>query len=408
MIGALSMSLATSASAAGMLFVAAGSAKAQEVSPGAPEIPGAEMREKIEATVLSLKSTFERPLHPVVSGVAPGGGIGAGLGYDTPGRGAWGASARAIYTVNNYWLAQGTLGFKHRRGQFEAFGRAREMRRLDYFGSGPGSSLSNRTSYSYRDPVIGAHSGFRVTPWLTLGGRVEQIWPYARSGRRLPSIEQAFFPNDAPGLFSQPRFGRYQGSVEAHIPGGVGDAFYQGTRARTTYAIYDDRTLDLFNFTRLDLEAQQTFSGFAAHHRLTFSGWVSTSMIDDGQEVPFYFQHTLGGKSEIRSVHEHRLGSDGTDATLRGFRNLRFRDRHILLMQAEYRLPVWGPVDASVFADAGKVASVRSDLDLTQLRRDFGFSLSLMKPWSTAVRVDVGFGSGEGARVFFTLGDLTP
>jgi hypothetical protein len=408
MIGALSMSLATSASAAVMLLVAASSTNAQEVSAASPETRGAKLREKIEHTVIALRNVFEKPLHPLVSGVAPGGGIGAGLGYESPGRGPWEASARAIYTMNNYWLGEGTLGFKHRRGQFEAFGRAREMRRLDYFGSGAGSNLFNRTSYSYRDPVIGAHGGFRVTPWLMLGGRVEQIWPYARSGRRLPSVEQVFFPDDAPGLFSQPRFGRYQGSVEAHIPAGVGDAFYQGSRVRTTYAIYDDQTLNLFNFTRLDLEAQQTFSGFGAYHRLTLSGWVSTSMTDAGQEVPFYLQRTLGGKSEIRSVHEHRLGSDGTEATLRGFRNLRFRDRHLLLMQAEYRVPVWGPFEATVFADAGKVAGVRSDLDLTDVRRDFGFSLSLMEKWSTGARVDVGFGSGEGTRVFFTLGGLTP
>jgi hypothetical protein len=65
-------------------------------------------------------------------------------------------------------------------------------------------------------------------------------------------------------------------------------------------------------------------------------------------------------------------------------------------------------VEATVFADAGKVAGQRSDLDLTDLRRDFGFSASMMQKWSTVARVDVGFGSGEGARVFFTFGGLTP
>lgn len=408
MIGALVMGLATSASTVAMLLLAASTANAQDVSAKPPATRGAALREKIEHTVIGLRNLFEKPLHPLVSGVAPGGGTGAGLGYDSPRRGPWEASARAIYTVNNYWLAQGTLAFKHRRGQFEAFGRAREMRRLDYYGSGPTSSLSNRTSYSYRDPVVGAHGGFRLTPWLTLGGHAEHIWPYARGGERRPSIEQIFFPGDAPGLFSQPLFGRYQGSVEAAIPGGAGDAFYQGTRARATYAIYDDRTLDLFNFKRLDLEAQQTFAGFGTYHRLTLSGWASTSMTDGGQEVPFYFQHTLGGRSSIRSVHEHRIGSDGTEGTLRGYRSLRFRDRHLLLMQAEYRLPVWGGFEATVFADAGKVARVRSDLDVTDLRSDFGFSVSLMEKWATKARVDVGFGSGEGTRVFLSLGGLTP
>ena len=131
-------------------------------------------------------------------------------------------------------------------------------------------------------------------------------------------------------------------------------------------------------------------------------------MTDAGQDVPFFLQPTLGGKSEIGSIHDDRLGSDGTDATLRGYRDLRFRDRNLLLVQAEYRVPLWGPIDATAFADAGKVAPSRSELDFTDLRRDVGFSLSIMKGWEPWARMDVAFGSGEGVRVFFSLGDLTP
>jgi outer membrane protein assembly factor BamA len=208
-------------------------------------------------------------------------------------------------------------------------------------------------------------------------------------------------------MTSQPRFGRYQAAVDVHLPAGVGDAFYQGTKSRVTYAFFDDQELELFNFRRLDIEAQQVFAGIGAHHRLTLSGWMSTSMMDAGQDVPFFLQHTLGGKFAFRSVHEDRLGSDGTQATLRGYRDLRFRDRHLLLYQAEYRLPVWGPIDATLFAEAGKVTRGR-DIGFGDLRRDFGFSLSVMKGWATAARVDVGFGSGEGTRVFLSLGELTP
>jgi len=67
-----------------------------------------------------------------------------------------------------------------------------------------------------------------------------------------------------------------------------------------------------------------------------------------------------------------------------------------------------GPIDATVFADAGKVTPTRDELDLNDLRKDVGFSLSVMKGWATAARVDVGFGSGEGTRVFVSLGGLTP
>jgi hypothetical protein len=401
------MRLPRSISLAALLVFSVESIGGQEASSELPVTPNTQLYARLEQVVIAIHSVFGKSLHPVLSDVAPGGGLGAGLAYEPSARGSWGTSARAIYTFNNYWLAETVTGFRNRRAQFEAFWRWREMRSLAYFGSGPASSLFNRTSFSFRDPVLGTDGKFRIAPWLALGGRVEQIWPYARAGRRLPTIEQRFFPDDAPGLFTQPVFGRYQGSIDLDIPGGAGDAFYQGTKTRTTYAIYDDQTNELFNFRRFDLEAQQIFAGLGAHHRLTLSGWVSTSMTNAGQDVPFALQPTLGGKSEIRSVHDDRLGSDGTDATLRGFRDLRFRDRNLLLVQAEYRVPLWGPIDATVFGDAGKVARVRSDLDFNDLRRDIGFSLSIMKGWETWARVDVGFGSGEGPRLFFTFSDVT-
>lgn len=404
------MKLAHSVRLATASMLAAGSVGGQATPAELPETKNTRLFGKIERTVIRIHSIFGRPLHPIISGVAPGGGWGAGLAYDSPWRGPWEASAKAVYTLNKYWLAEAVAGYQSRRAQFELFGRARDMTRLDFFGPGPSSTLPNRTNFRLRDPVVGADGKFRVAPWIALGGRVEELWPDVSAGRSssVPSIEQVFLEADAPGLTSQPRFGRYQGSLDIHLPAMAGDAFYQGTKSRLTYAFYDDQELELFNFRRFDIEAQQVFAGIGAHHRLTLGGWASTSMTDAGQEVPFYLQRTLGGKSAIRSVHEDRLGSDGTDATLRGYRNLRFRDRHLLLLQAEYRVPVWGPIDATVFADAGKVTSARDDLDLSDLKRDFGFSLSVMKGWATAARVDVGFGGGEGTRVFFTIGELTP
>jgi hypothetical protein len=393
---------------AGMLVFGAASLGGQEAPAPLPVTPNTKLFAKIESVIIRIHSIFGRPLHPVIGTIAPGGSWGAGLGYDTPGRGPWDFSAKGLWTLKNYKVAEAVLSYHGRRAEFEAFGRHRDMNRLDYFGPGPASNLFDRTTFSLKDPVVGAHGKFRVASWLALGGRIEEMWPRTGPGKRLPSIEQRFNPVEGPSPLSSSRFGRYQGLVEVHLPAAAGDAFYQGTKSRLTYAIYDHQDAELYNFRRVDLEAQQTLAGIGAHHRLTLSGWASTSMTDDGQEVPFYLQPTLGGKSELRSVHDTRLGSDGTQATLRGFRDLRFRDRNLLLLQAEYRVPLWGPIDATLFADAGKVTPTRGDLDLNDLRRDFGFSLSVMKGWATAARVDVGFGSGEGTRVFLSLGDLTP
>ena len=290
------MKLRRSAFFAGLLMLAAKSIGGQEAPAELPVTPNTKLYAKIERAIIKIHSVFGAPLHPVIGGVGPGGGWGAGLAYDAPGRGPWDLSAKALYTLNNYWLAEAITGYKTRRAQFEVFGRWREMTRLDYFGPGPASNLFNRTTFSFRDPVLGAHGKIRVAPWLALGGRIEELWPYASSGKKSPTIETRFFPVGAPGLFAPLRYGRYEGSVDIQLPAAGGDAFYQGTKSRLTYATYDVQNSGLlFNFSRLDVEAQQVFAGFGAHHRLTLSGWAVTTMTDAGQEVPFALQPTLGG-----------------------------------------------------------------------------------------------------------------
>jgi hypothetical protein len=390
------------------LFVFAGSAAAQDLpSTRSPSDTGTS---PIERNVRKIGELLKKPLHPTIKGVGPGGGLGIGLQYDSPSERPWQTTASAVVTLHRYWSTELITGYYTRRWEAEAYGRARNMTQLSFYGLGTNSDADNRTNFRLRDPVIGGRGRFRVNPWLAIAGRVEELWPDIGRGKSssFPSIEELFFEPSAPGLTAQPRFGRYEGAVDAHIPPGVGEAFYQGTKARVTYAIYDDQELDRYSFHRTDIEAKQQFAGAAPHHRLTLAGWVSMSDASDGNVVPFYLMRTLGGSSEVRSVHDKRIGVDGTDATLRGFRNLRFRDRNLLLLQAEYRVPIWGPFDASVFADAGKVTRLREDLDLSNLKHDFGFAVSLMKQALPALRVDVGMGGGEGVRVFLTIGDVLP
>jgi hypothetical protein len=389
-------------------FVAVNSLSAQDLP--ATRSPSDTGTSAVERNVRKIGELLKKPLHPTFKSVGPGGGYGVGIQYDMPSRGPWQATANAIVTIRRYWSTEVVTGYYDRRGEVEAFGRARYMSRLDFYGLGTNSDFDDRTDFRLRDPVVGARARVRVTPWLALAARAEEIWPDLGRGKSstVPSIEQRFGELTAPGLTAQPRFTRIDGAVDVHIPPAVGEALYQGTKARLTYSIYSDQELDRFSFHRTDIEAQQQFALIAPHHRLTLSGWVSVSEPKDGNVVPFYLMRTLGGSSDVHSVHEERIGSDGTDATLRGFRNLRFRDRNLLLLQAEYRVPVWGPFDASVFVDAGKVTTRREDLDLTDLKHDFGFALSLMKEALPAARLDVGFGGGEGVRVFLSLGGIVP
>lgn len=383
-----------------VLLLVATSGDAQDTPAPAPAAP-------LEKSLFSkLSGAFNGPLHPVVAGVAPGGGLGVGVGYDFPSRGRWETTTQAIVTARRYWSAQFDTAYRGDRAQVEGYARMREMTQLGFFGPGTDSVLADGTNFLLRDPVIGALGSVRVARWMAVGGRVEALWPDVGRGRstREPTITARFGEGEAPGLTEQPRFGRYQAFIEFQAPASIGQTLNQGGRYRIAYGIVEDQQLDRFTFRRLDLEAQHKFALFSPHPRLTLHAWVVTTDVDAGHVVPFFLQPTLGGSSQLRSVSEDLIGSDGSHGALRGFRTFRFRDRNLLLLQVDYRVPVWGPFDASVFVDAGKVTSRPSDLGLSGLKHDYGFSLSVMKGSATVVRTDIGFGSGEGANLSVSFG----
>ena len=381
---------------------------------GAPPL-GAQSRQPQTSEVKEPRSTslamkavkvFSQPLHPVVRGVASGGGVGAGIGYNFPALGRWETSAEAVATVYGFWSTGVTTTRETPRTRLTAYGRVRDMGALSFFGPGTNSAVDNRTLFGLRDPVAGVVGSVRLSPWVIAGARIEEMWPQVSgaSSTRFPSTETRFGEAEAPGIADQPRFGRYHAFVDLISDAGPAGTLYQGGKTRIGYGVFDDQQFDRYDVRRIDVETQHRFTLFGPHRVLTLHGWVSTTDTSTGHEVPFFLQNTLGGKGLIQSVDESLLGTDGTDATLRGFRTFRFRDRHLLLLQAEYRWPLWGPIDATVFVDAGKVTPRRSDLSFSDLKRSYGFSLGAMRGANTAVRMDVGFGGGEGTHVFFTIG----
>lgn len=241
-----------------------------------------------------------------------------------------------------------------------------------------------------------------------MGGRIEGLFPDIGTGKNpdVPSIEQAFTDADAPGLSEQPTFVAYTGFAILQFPDDLNQLARFGADVRASYTMFREQSGDAFGFGRATFEAQQRLSGLRESDKLTLHQLYSSAEAASGSQVPFYLQQTLGGAGDVRSFNDQILGSDATKATLRGFRDLRFRGTHLLLLQAEYRLKIRGPVDATVFVDAGTVSARRADLGLSRLRHNYGVSVSVMTIDATAVRVDVGFDGKEGTHVFFSIGPI--
>jgi hypothetical protein len=375
------------------------------VAAQAPPPPGNGLVEFGKKTI----AVFQKPIHPILETVAPGGWLGAGLGYNT--QELWNnqafASLKGVYTIRQYWNTQANFGLQGTRYRVESYARARDMKRLPLNGLGNDTEEADATTFRLLDREIGGIGSVRFGA-VAVGGRIESLWPELEEGQSkdVPSFEQRFTEETLPGLTVQPHFAHYETFVNVNYPYDLNARGFTGGDYRLAFSYVRDGEQDLYSFRRLTGEVQQRIPGFRDDQRLTLHGLISTSYTPTGNTVPFYFQGTLGGAGSVRAVNDEIIGTDGSKATLRGFNDLRFRGPHLLLLQGEYRWTVWGPIDATAFVDAGKVTLSRSDLDLTDLEHDYGGSLSLMTGDATALRVDFGFGGGEGAHVFFSIGPI--
>ena len=114
----------------------------------------------------------------------------------------------------------------------------------------------------------------------------------------------------------------------------------------------------------------------------------SFSDVASDAQMPFYLMRTLGGSH-----------------TLRGFRDFRFRDRHLLAVQAEYRFEIFTALDGAVFYDAGQVAPRLDNFQWREFERDWGFGFRFGGNGGVFLRLDLAYG-GEGPRTWLRFGHV--
>jgi hypothetical protein len=103
-------------------------------------------------------------------------------------------------------------------------------------------------------------------------------------------------------------------------------------------------------------------------------------------QVPFYFQPTLGGND-----------IDG-NVTLRAWDDYRFRDRDAGLVQAEADYIVYDPFDVYAFYDGGTVAPNPGGLSFSNFRNDAGIGVFARIQGSIIAQTYYAWGRGDGGR----------
>lgn len=356
---------------------------------------------KIERSILFVeeKRLIERfgkdvnGIYPRLGSFTSGGGIGFGAGarYHTPNRHLTfdlsGAASLKKYKVLDASAEAPKLfrGWLSLEGAFQWT----DFTEQDFFGLGSGSQLDHRTSYRIVSTDLSGTARLRPTPWLSVGHRSGVLRPDIRSGldSRYPSTEALFTDETAAGLDAPSRLGYGALFVEIDHRDRPRNT-RSGGHYRLELGMYRDNSDRGFNFNRFDFEASHVFPIFDAKRNIAVRLLLSeVDPADAGDRVPFFMMPTIGGST-----------------TLRGFRDLRFRDASMALFNAEYRWEALSGIDLALFYDMGDVAPEWDRLGVNSIKTSYGMGVRVHTSSRVFLRIDLGAGGGEGARLFIKLG----
>jgi len=356
---------------------------------------------RLERVLLDLEGgrLFERLLNPAegfypkIGNVTAGSGISFGPAYRKPGLFGEHAdfSAFAAGSFKRYWMLDTRLTMPRlagRRVSIDLHAQRYDFPSEDFFGLGPDSERTNHVAYGISNTIVGGGGAVRPMPWLPVGGGIDFLAPQIGTSREGQTIGTRFDETTAPGLSVQRDFVRYQAFADVNYREPRGNP-RSGGRYAVAIERFEDTSGDRFSFRRVEADVQQYIPLLKDRRVLALHALVSTSTPDAGHEVPFYLQRTLGGPDDLR-----------------GFRRFRFRDRHALLLQAEYRWEIFTAVDGAIFYDAGKVASRVEDLDLRDLESNYGIGFRFGSINGVFLRVEGAFGSSGGKHFIFRFGHV--
>jgi hypothetical protein len=345
---------------------------------------------KAEQIAIDVKDwLFESPegFYPWFDSVYSGGGFTGGAGYRRfiGERTYW--DARGLLSGKAYKLAEVAIDGVGDNGtpfDFSAVGGWRDATQVAYYGLGNDTSPEARSNFRLQQAYAGVSVRARAYRVLfgDAGIRFENFTLLEGRGSA-PSIEETYDAHTAPGLGANPRYWRTTLAAGVDTRPSAGYARSGGLYA-ITYDAFADQHAGAYSFELLQGEAVQHVPILRENWVLSFHGLARTT-VDDDDAVPYFLMPSLGSGS-----------------TLRAYPSWRFRDRHSLLVSAEWR---WIPsrllLDVALFYDAGKVASQRRDLNFSDLNHNWGLGFRFHSPIATPLRIEIARGR-EGFNLVFS------
>lgn len=250
-----------------------------------------------------------------------------------------------------------------------------------YYGTGDGSRKEDKTGFTYEKKELQLKFGRGFNPRFV----VEAI--YMLRNIRYFDVEEDKPFTDALGAVGE-QFSpfvsvivRYDTSnSQIHPTKGFRLIFQNDVAARflgNKNADYHRFSLDFRKYTLL----------FGQKDVLAFRTLMQKI---SGEEIPLFEMSVLGGGSEMNAM--------------RGYMLNRFIDRGKILVNLEYRFPIWKKLGGNVFVDGGAVWSSISQIQVENAVFDVGWGLRYYLR-NFVVRLDVGC-SNEAVGIYFNFGHV--
>jgi len=254
-----------------------------------------------------------------------------------------------------------------------------EFPQEDFFGFGASSRESNRTDYLLKSAEVGADLRWTPRRPLVFSAGLWHLRPETGDGTdaRFPSSGDVFEVASMPGYGVDAEFLRTDVGVALDLRDNPAHP-HAGGRYAVRLASYRPQDSSALDFRRVEIDLQHYVPIPNRYRTLAFRASAVFTDPGSGDEVPFYYLPTLGGAQ-----------------ALRGFREFRFRDRHSMLVSAEYRWEAWWMLDGAFFVDVGEVAPSRRDFTLSNVETSYGVGFRLHSNKAFVSRLDLAF-SREG------------
>jgi len=249
----------------------------------------------------------------------------------------------------------------------------------DFWGLGKRAPGGNEESYKFKQYYIYLHPQLKIGQHLFLGtvfefqhvfdieypagGLFDQENVLGRDGYHIAGLGLSLTYDTRNNAFWPDQGGMYQFWFDHFAP-------YLGSDYQYTNFVVDlRRFIRVFKQQILALQAYGTFNA---------------------GEVPLRSLAFLGGANSMRGYYAGR-----------------YRDKDAGILQAEYRIPLWGRIGAVGFADIGNVGSELKEVNLVHFKYSYGGGLriGLNQAEKLNLRLDYGLAKGHSQGFYLQLGE---